>query len=113
VQGSARRRPTRHFLVLVASDDSATARLGITVTRKIGNAVLRNRVKRSVREAFRHERENLPAGVSLVVIARDGSPGLGSREVAEELAPVFRQVAEDSPQRVADLPAARRSGQDR
>ena len=113
MQGAARRRPTRHFLVLVARDESATARLGITVTRKIGNAVLRNRVKRSVREAFRHARSRLPAGISLVVIAREGSPGLGSRDVAEELAAVFRQVAEEAPQRVADLPAAHRSGQDR
>lgn len=113
MQGAARRRPTRHFLVLVARDESATARLGVTVTRKIGNAVLRNRVKRSVREAFRHARDRLPAGISLVVIAREGSPGLGSRDVAQELAAVFRQVAEEAPQRVADLPAAHRSGQDR
>ena len=114
LQGSAKRRPTRHFLVLVARDAAPTARLGITVTRKIGNAVLRNRVKRSVREAFRRCRETLPGGIALVVIARDGSPRLAAREVAEELAPVFSQLSEaPASGGVAGLPTARGSALDR
>lgn len=115
-QGGARRRPTRHFLVLVSRDDAPGARLGITVTRKIGNAVARNRVKRSVREAFRKTRESLPAGLALVVVARDGAPGLGATEVASELDPVFRQIASESrpdPARSGHLPASRESAQDR
>lgn len=114
VQGSGKRRPTRHFLVLVARDASPDARLGVTVTRKIGNAVLRNRVKRSVREAFRRTRRTLPGGLALVVIARDGSPRLGAGQVAEELAPVFRELAAGRPAAdLAGLPATRGSAQDR
>lgn len=100
--------------MLVARDGAPTARLGITVTRKIGNAVHRNRVKRSVREAFRKKRGILPEGISLVVIARDGSPRLAAREVEAELEPVFRQLCE-VPSGGVDLrpglPAPRRSGQ--
>jgi len=71
VQGSARRRPTRRFLVLVASDDSATARLGITVTRKIGNAVLRNRAKRRLRALARGVLAGLARpGWDYVLVAR-------------------------------------------
>ena len=46
------------------------ARLGLSVSRKVGGAVVRNRWKRLLREAFRLRRADLPAGVDLVVIPR-------------------------------------------
>jgi ribonuclease P protein component len=58
-------------------------RLGITASRRVGNAVQRNRAKRVVREAFRQLREELPAGLDLVVIVRQA---LGSRGLAEVVA---------------------------
>jgi ribonuclease P protein component len=48
-------------------------RLGLSVSRKIGGAVVRNRWKRLLREAFRLSRESLPAGIDLIVIPRAGS----------------------------------------
>ncbi len=45
-------------------------RLGVTVTRKVGKAVKRNRIKRLVREAFRRERHALPAGLDMVWVAK-------------------------------------------
>lgn len=65
-----------------ARDDAAAQpRIGLTVSRRVGNAVLRNRIKRRVREWFRMHREELPRGVDLVVIARRGAAELGSREL--------------------------------
>lgn len=46
------------------------SRLGITTTRKLGKAVIRNRARRLVREAFRTHREELPRGLDLVVVVR-------------------------------------------
>jgi len=48
----------------------ACPRLGLSVSRKLGNAVVRNRWKRRLREAFRLEQTRLPAGLDLIVIPR-------------------------------------------
>lgn len=45
-------------------------RLGLSISRKLGKAVARNRWKRLIREAFRLSRQQLPVGVDLVVIPR-------------------------------------------
>lgn len=79
VQQGGRKHHVRHFIVFVSPrrDQPAGAegaglptRLGITVTRKIGNAVERNRIKRLVREVFRLHRARLPEGLDLVWIAK-------------------------------------------
>lgn len=92
IQNAGRRVATRHFLVVFLTSGNGPARLGITVTRKIGNAVVRNRIKRAVREVFRACAGTLARGLSLVVIARDGSSGLDGRSTAAELVPAFASL---------------------
>jgi ribonuclease P protein component len=56
------------LLVFVAGNSLARTRLGLSVSRKFGPAVRRNRLKRLVREAFRLSRAELPAGLDVIVI---------------------------------------------
>jgi ribonuclease P protein component len=58
----------------------------------VGGAVVRNRVKRRVREWFRRERDGLEEGVDLVVIARPPAAELPGREVARELHELARSA---------------------
>jgi ribonuclease P protein component len=77
------------FLVLYAfprgEDEAPVAgedgpRLGLSVSRKVGGAVDRSRVKRCLREAFWAEAERLPAGSDYVVVARPDARELAERE---------------------------------
>jgi ribonuclease P protein component len=58
-------------------------RLGLSVSRKVGGAVERNRVKRLLREAFALESSRLPAGMDVVVVARPEARELAEREGLE------------------------------
>ena len=75
-----------HVLVLQGSPNGlARARLGVSVSRRVGSAVVRNRWKRLIREAFRLSQQALPTGLDLVVRPRRGAE------------PVFAQIAQSLP----------------
>lgn len=114
VQNGGRKHQMRHFLVFVAprpqprsasdggaSDVGSTAglsetRLGITVTRKVGKAVTRNRIKRLVREVFRRERHRLAPGLDLVWVAKRQSGGVAIDDVRGDFERLLERLSAPS-----------------
>jgi ribonuclease P protein component len=91
IQSEARRLSTRHFVLLIFARDFAASgaargstRLGITVTRRMGHAVARNRAKRLIREAFRETRGLFQAEIDVVVMVRRPLEGINCTQVVEE-----------------------------
>lgn len=85
LQRRGKRRYSPHFVVILAPAQGTRSRLGITVTRRFGNAVIRNRMKRLVREFFRSHQGALAPAQDILVIPRAGAEALTSAQVGEEL----------------------------
>ncbi|MBV8771204.1 MAG: ribonuclease P protein component [Deltaproteobacteria bacterium] len=87
IQRVGSRCQTQHFVVYAARfPDNARVRLGTTISRRLGNAVTRNRIRRRIREYFRRElRFRFPASTGVVVIGRAGAETLSMRSLMDEL----------------------------
>ncbi len=96
------RVPTRHLLMLIRPRDSAgPARLGVVASKKVGGSVVRNRVKRLVREAFRKNPDTFPDNLDVVIIVRPGAHLLPAGELEAQV----RQARMTLHRRAAELAA--------
>ena len=93
VYDMGQRVSSRSFLLFGLPNAVGRARLGITVTRKIGSAVRRNRTKRLLREVFRRNRHRITTTLDLVVNARPGIEARGYDELEAEFVSKVEQLA--------------------
>lgn len=79
------------FLVVWLPNGDSHARLGITVSKRVGSSVTRNRIKRFVREVFRDSCSSLPA-VDINIIARNSSPNMTFCSVRLDILNAFKFI---------------------
>jgi ribonuclease P protein component len=82
---SGKRYSGRHFVILLKQNSLENSRLGVTVSKKVGNAVKRNRVKRLLREVFRLNNGLFPRGCDIIIAAKHGAGDLDFPTVREEI----------------------------
>lgn len=70
IYNKGRRIPGKYIIVFTQTNNLPHNRFGIVTSKKIGNAVIRNRAKRQIREVIRKNLNNLHPGYDVVVVAR-------------------------------------------
>ena len=81
------------LLALALPNGTTQARLGLTVSSKVGNSVVRNRIRRRLREAYRHRRELFPKGVDVVFIARQSAADADTQKLTAALVSIAAELA--------------------
>ena len=76
---------TPHFILLKIPSRSGVSKLGLTVSRKVGNAVCRNRIKRLLREYFRLNRKTFYQPIELSIIAKKNAGEIDNKIIVHEL----------------------------
>jgi ribonuclease P protein component len=90
VWSEGRSRVDRLFVVKVRPNGLGVTRFGFSVSKRIGNAVVRNRVKRRLREAARSA--SVEAGFDIVIVARNGAAEADSARIERSIHNLFKRA---------------------
>ncbi len=84
------------FVIIYRPNGLAYSRIGISVGRKFGKAVSRNRAKRLCRELFRLNQHNLPAGIDFVFLPRKRLLSTDWKRLLQRIAAAGKHIERDS-----------------
>ena len=85
VYQSGRSLANKYLVMYVRENGVNKNRLGISVSKKVGNSIVRHRLTRLVRESYRLQEDHFRCGLDIVVIARNSAKGKGYREIESAL----------------------------
>jgi ribonuclease P protein component len=93
VQGQGAKLSADPLLALVLRNGLAQTRLGITVSTKVGKAVVRTRLRRQLRELFRKRKDSLPKGLDVVLIARTSAANAPFKTLERAFLDIMRKLS--------------------
>ena len=85
VYRKGRSHANRLFVMYVLENNSGRNRVGISVSKKVGNSVVRHRITRLVREGYRLQEKVFNSGLDMVIIARPAAASIGYEEAESAL----------------------------
>ena len=71
----------KYLVMFIKENNSQTNRIGISVSKKVGNSVIRHRVKRLIKESYRLQEEMFNSGLDIVIIARVTAKEISYKEI--------------------------------
>jgi ribonuclease P protein component len=89
---TGRKVHSKRFILFIRTNNIGHSRLGLTVSRKVGCAVIRNRVKRLFREIFRKSFGEIPNQLDIVVNAKASCVGAGYCELRAEFLDALQKL---------------------
>ena len=75
----------RYLVMYIKENGTDTIRLGVSVSKKVGNSIVRHRLARLIRESFRLERHRITRGLDIVVVARTSLSDKGYKETHQSM----------------------------
>ena len=91
---SGKKVGTHHLLAIYKKNNVGRPRLGVTVTKKVGGAVVRNRIKRQVREYFRLNRHQIKASWDINIIAKKNAATLSPKKLYSSISQIFSKISD-------------------
>lgn len=88
----------KHLIGYFLKNQTAENRIGISVSKKVGNSVIRHRLKRLIKEAYRLNQQKIKAGYDIVIVARAAARGKSYQEIEATLLHLLglrRMITED------------------
>ena len=90
VYKSGRSKANRYLVVYVAENGSENNRLGVSISKKVGNSVYRHYFKRCVKESYRLHEKMFNSGLDIVVLARNSAKGIKYKDIDSALMHLMR-----------------------
>jgi ribonuclease P protein component len=104
VYRDGRRQASRHFIVFSAANGLERSRFGMSVGRALGGAVLRNRIRRRLREVLRRLQQEIPSGWDIILHPRASVASAKFQALAAEILSLLRSALTPAPPPSGEIP---------